>query len=112
MKKLYKFINERRIQKRIPLENILPSFRLNNTLISEEIIVLNVSKSGLCLKSKYIIQENTIIELFLQIPDSISIPITSRIVWKGFLDDANLYGSEIIALPEHFKFLLFDYLDK
>lgn len=112
MKKSYKFIHEKRSHKRKSLENSISSFRLNGTLIKEEIITINISKSGLGFISKALLQTDDVVELFIPIPNSISIPITSKIVWKGFLDDTNTYGSEIIALPEHFKGFLFDYTDK
>ena len=112
MKKSYKFIKERRSEIRVPLENILSSFRINDVLIEEEIITLNISKSGFGFKSKQIIDANSIISLFIQIPNTISIPIISKIIWNGFLDDTNIYGASIIALPENFKSFLFNYIDK
>ena len=112
MKKLYKFDKERRSQVRVPLDNILTSFRLNDLLVSEEIITLNISRSGFGFKSKHIIDVNSIVELYIQIPNTISIPVILKIIWKGFLDDTNIYGAEIIALPENFKGFIFKYTDK
>jgi hypothetical protein len=112
MKKSYKFIKERRFQERSPLENVLPTFRLNHVLVNEEIITLNISRSGLGFKSKYAINTNDIVELYLQIPNSISIPIVAKIIWNGFLDDTNIYGAEIIALQENYKGFLYKFTDK
>ena len=112
MKKSYKFIKERRTQKRVPLDDVLSSFRLNNVLVMEELITLNISGSGFGFKTKYLMDINNIVELYIQIPNSISIPIMARIIWKGFLDDTSIFGAEIIALPEHFKCFLTDYIGK
>ena len=110
-KKLYRITKERRMQVRVPLENILSSFRLNDSLVTEEIITLNISRAGLGITSKYILNINSIVEIYLQIPNSISIPIISKIIWNGFSDETHIYGAEIIALPENYKGFLYNFVD-
>ena len=91
-KKNYKFPYERRQDKRIEIMEELSSFRLNNQLVEKSLVIKNISKSGVYFETTAILQEGDVIEIYISIPGSTSVPLVLNVVWRGYKDNGFSYG--------------------
>jgi len=108
----YKFPVERRKHKRIALDATVNSFILNGSKIREKLQIINISKEGICFLTSYDIKVGDLIEVYVYIPGSISIPIMVRIIWRGYRDESYAYGGQIIAINELYRGVLNSYIEK
>lgn len=103
--KIYKFEREKRSKRRKKLNIEISYPRINDKSVYEKfdgegpiLESVDISETGICFKSKIVINKGDFVNFLLQIEDNPSFWCTSYVKWTGCNDNSYIVGCEFVSL--------------